>query len=140
MTTFEQAWELYKVKGYDYGPDALEQVKFGWEIAQVHITTKAPQIKDLDAINRLVGERNQLRLALTLLNQKRDAIVVFHVNVHHSPAEEGLHKSQAATVLIPYNDETHADNKAMAKDSLRQIFADRLFWVESWIRDYGIAT
>lgn len=32
--TFEQAWQTYKAKGYKYGRDALEQVKFGWEIAQ----------------------------------------------------------------------------------------------------------
>ena len=31
--TFEQAWAEKEAAGYQYGADALEQVKFGWEIA-----------------------------------------------------------------------------------------------------------
>ena len=30
--TFEQAWARQEKKGYQYGPDALEQVRFGWEL------------------------------------------------------------------------------------------------------------
>lgn len=33
MRTFEEAWSDKEKKGYEYGPDALENVKFGWEIA-----------------------------------------------------------------------------------------------------------
>lgn len=31
--TFEQAWALKEKEGYRYGPAALEQVRFGWEMA-----------------------------------------------------------------------------------------------------------
>jgi hypothetical protein len=37
--TFEQAWATYVAKGYRYGPDALEQVRFGWEIAVENLRT-----------------------------------------------------------------------------------------------------
>jgi transcriptional regulator with XRE-family HTH domain len=32
--TFEQAWGEFEAKGYCYGKDALENVRFGWEIAK----------------------------------------------------------------------------------------------------------
>jgi hypothetical protein len=38
--TFEQAWKTYEAKGYRYGADALEQVRFGWEIAQQFLGVK----------------------------------------------------------------------------------------------------
>lgn len=31
---FEQAWAKFEAVGFRYGPDALEQVRFGWEIAK----------------------------------------------------------------------------------------------------------
>lgn len=31
--TFEQAWAKKEAEGYQYGSDALEHVRFGWEIA-----------------------------------------------------------------------------------------------------------
>lgn len=30
--TFEQAWAVKEKEGYQYGEDALEQVRFGWEL------------------------------------------------------------------------------------------------------------
>jgi hypothetical protein len=32
--TFEQAWALKEAEGYQYGEDALEQVRMGWEMAK----------------------------------------------------------------------------------------------------------
>lgn len=34
MNTFEQAWKIYTDAGYQYGKDALEQVRLGWNIAR----------------------------------------------------------------------------------------------------------
>ena len=35
--TFEQAWAEKEAEGYQYGEDALEQVKFGWELAMAEL-------------------------------------------------------------------------------------------------------
>lgn len=32
--TFEETWAKMEAKGYQYGSDALEQVRFGWELAK----------------------------------------------------------------------------------------------------------
>jgi hypothetical protein len=45
---FEDEWVKYEAKGYDYGHDALEQVRFGWQIAmdalaERALTNSAPQ-------------------------------------------------------------------------------------------------
>lgn len=32
-TTFDRAWAVKEAQGYDYGEDALEQVRLGWEMA-----------------------------------------------------------------------------------------------------------
>jgi uncharacterized membrane protein YjgN (DUF898 family) len=32
--TFEEAWARMERKGYRYGKDALEQVRFGWRLAR----------------------------------------------------------------------------------------------------------
>lgn len=32
--TFDEAWAAMIAKGYQYGPDALEQVRLGWELAR----------------------------------------------------------------------------------------------------------
>ena len=46
MKTFEQAWSEQKAQGYDYGYEALENVRFGWELALSAIRalpTKEPE-------------------------------------------------------------------------------------------------
>ena len=30
--TFDEAWREQERKGYRYGPNALEQVRFGWQL------------------------------------------------------------------------------------------------------------
>ena len=37
VVTFEDAWAKKIMKGYRYGPDALEQVRLGWEMRQPEI-------------------------------------------------------------------------------------------------------
>lgn len=32
--SFEQVWSQMEAKGYQYGPEALEQVRLGWELAR----------------------------------------------------------------------------------------------------------
>lgn len=44
--TFEQAWALKEAEGYQYGPDALEQVRFGWEIAVSTLTPRQATASD----------------------------------------------------------------------------------------------
>ena len=34
MKTFEEAWAEMEAKGYRYGADALEHVRFGWELRE----------------------------------------------------------------------------------------------------------
>jgi len=33
IETFEKAWARFEEAGFNYGEDALEQVRFGWNIA-----------------------------------------------------------------------------------------------------------
>lgn len=40
--SFEEAWAEKEADGYRYGTDALEQVRFGWEIAFEHLTRTNP--------------------------------------------------------------------------------------------------
>jgi hypothetical protein len=54
MKTFEQAWAEKEAEGYQYGEDALEQVRFGWEIAQKAL--KEARQDDLNELNRLSEE------------------------------------------------------------------------------------
>jgi hypothetical protein len=35
VVTFEQAWAVKEVAGFQYGPEALEQVRMGWDMAMV---------------------------------------------------------------------------------------------------------
>lgn len=38
MKTFEQAWAEKEAEGYQYGRDALEQVRFGWELRERQVS------------------------------------------------------------------------------------------------------
>lgn len=41
VLTFEEAWKRMEAKGYRYGHDALEGVRFGWELAHgMHMEPK----------------------------------------------------------------------------------------------------
>ncbi len=45
--SFEEAWKSKEAEGYQYGEDALEQVRFGWELAQEtsHIASSASALE-----------------------------------------------------------------------------------------------
>ena len=53
--TFEQAWATYEAKGYQYGKDALEQVRFGWEIAH-EFALAAPPAAPIDGFGGNLDE------------------------------------------------------------------------------------
>ena len=38
--TFEEAWAAKEAEGYQYGPDALEGVRFGWDLARGKASSK----------------------------------------------------------------------------------------------------
>lgn len=38
--TFDEAWSEKEAAGYQYGRDALEQVRFGWEIRESYIASR----------------------------------------------------------------------------------------------------
>ena len=44
MKTFEEAWEEKKKQGYQYGGDALENVHFGWKIAEHHFSAEVARL------------------------------------------------------------------------------------------------
>lgn len=52
MKTFEQAWAEKEAQGYQYGEDALEGVRFGWQIhAETNRFDLAATLDLLDASN-----------------------------------------------------------------------------------------
>ncbi len=67
--TFEQAWATYEAKGYQYGKDALEQVRFGWEIAHEFAIAAppaapapaAPDLKHKPTVQRLMDLARKFR-------------------------------------------------------------------------------
>jgi hypothetical protein len=48
--TFDEAWQAYVKKGYNYGEDALENLRFGWQVANVNNQWRAV-IEDLCAVS-----------------------------------------------------------------------------------------
>jgi hypothetical protein len=40
--SFEEAWAAMEARGYQYGPDALAAVRFGWELARALPLDEAP--------------------------------------------------------------------------------------------------
>lgn len=43
--TFEEAWAKMEAKGYRYGQDAIEQVRFGWELRDVEVDALREALK-----------------------------------------------------------------------------------------------
>lgn len=46
--TFDQAWAVKVAEGYQYNGDALENVRFGWEIRESYIAQPAPDPRDAE--------------------------------------------------------------------------------------------
>lgn len=47
MNEFDKAWQRKRDEGYDYGEDALEQVRFGFELAFKSLVVIGYQRKNL---------------------------------------------------------------------------------------------
>ena len=86
MTTFDEAWAKKVTEGYQYGPDALEQVRFGWEIHEAEIAAAEADAmallargvelfgEDDEKIKRLEARVAELEAQLIRAGAKRCAI------------------------------------------------------------------
>jgi hypothetical protein len=52
MKTFDQVWETKIAEGYQYGEDALEQVRFGFELAQLEQRTRPTESSPFELVKR----------------------------------------------------------------------------------------
>ena len=64
MKTFEQAWSEQKAQGYDYGYEALENVRFGWELALAAIRALPTAIATAPIIAVIGGDADEARECL----------------------------------------------------------------------------
>lgn len=53
LRTFEQAWADKEAQGFNYGQDALENVRFGWKIAM-------EELQQLQPTERIVADPDAL--------------------------------------------------------------------------------
>jgi hypothetical protein len=55
---FERAWKKMEERGYQYGEDALEQVRLGWEMAlrEVSAGCAEPVVYDDEDATRAIGD------------------------------------------------------------------------------------
>lgn len=69
MRTFEQVWDEQKKQGYDYGKEALDNVRFGWALAILEtsdLRREGQHCHDYrKALLHAVGEVEQLEKTLT---------------------------------------------------------------------------
>lgn len=79
IPSFEEAWKVKEAEGYQYGKDALEQVRFGWELRSQFPTNKEQLIQNIiDGANyalREFGDDYEGRLS-----QLREAIEAYEVS------------------------------------------------------------
>lgn len=62
--SFDSAWAEKEAQGFIYGHDALEQVRFGWEIRGSVVSAKDKRIAELEAeVARLKAENAKTRCA-----------------------------------------------------------------------------
>jgi hypothetical protein len=66
MKTFEQTW---KETGYNYGEDALEGVRLGWELAIKEVTNHLEQF-DRDLYNNKMRDVESFRTKLNEIISK----------------------------------------------------------------------
>jgi len=70
--TFKSAWAAKEASGYQYGPNALEQVKFGWEIAFTavrDVVVAEAAIRPAFKMTALEDEVVELKSANTMLRK-----------------------------------------------------------------------
>lgn len=70
MITFEEMWAKKEAEGFQYGHDALEQVRFGWELWHEHLNKKPGVLWNLGQgisfINKLLPAMNKAGFYLGL--------------------------------------------------------------------------
>ena len=104
--TFEQAWATFEAKGYNYGEDALEQVRLGWDIAQQF--SREPRLQE--EVVRLKRE-NQLREEeVCRLNSRVDYLL------ENSPLQP-LHHNESTCTYCKLEAAQAASLKAQKSDT-----------------------
>lgn len=88
---FREEWAKKEAEGYRYGSDALEHVRFGWDMAMAHIASRKKPV-ELTDLERSIAERirdggdpwfgrhsNRRRVSGALGRLKRKGIVTLDV-------------------------------------------------------------
>lgn len=105
--TFEQAWAEYEKRGYHYGGDALENVRFGWKIAvDILAATKQP-----DEPHKTQRRIKQLKLLVDAYGPKSLMYDFEHPNDglnSKDPAEVERTMRGAGDKLVVYGDTFHS--------------------------------
>ena len=128
--TFEQAWSQKEVEGYQYGEEALAQVRFGWQLRQPEVDVAETNhlyalegIKDLnDEIDylqiRLEGLQAVLNTALERNAQLEDACDAFQEASGQAcrDADSAERKLKEAQALINTFNLTHLQEWCAARE------------------------
>lgn len=83
-TSFAKAWEQFQRAGFQYGPDALEQVRFGFEIAQgrkpQHLGIDPEviyvEVEELDRLRKIEHTVRELMCVEISSVEERERIIV----------------------------------------------------------------
>lgn len=78
--TFAQVWAEKEAEGYQYGEDALEQVRFGWDIAASHVEEQRKAesqtyFEVLKGFEERAAEAREYIAALELVLYKRSHVM-----------------------------------------------------------------
>jgi hypothetical protein len=69
--TFEEAWAEKEAEGYQYGEEALEQVRFGWDIAKSELTVELRTLRVCNVANILELHRADALIGTMRLEVER---------------------------------------------------------------------
>jgi hypothetical protein len=136
--TFEQAWSQKEAEGYQYGEEALAQVRFGWELRQPEVDAAETNhlyalegIKDLnDEIDtlqiKIEGLQAVLNTALERNAQLEDACDAFQEASGQAcrDAESAERKLKEAQALINTFNLTHLQEWCAARDRYLGLHSD----------------
>lgn len=107
MTTFEEVWAKKAAEGYQYGEDALEHVRFGWEIHEAEVAAAESDAMALLARGvELFGEDDEKikRLEARVVELEAELRVVLRSSVPHPvhhPTMWGAWRQAEALLGIP---------------------------------------
>lgn len=101
VKTFKEAWAAKEAEGYQYGPDALEQVEFGWQLAQDEIDRVSGKFARLEneatealqALHQLASEIKQVVEDDRSISTQCDALRIENERLKgllHETFEDGL--------------------------------------------------